>query len=94
MCTFFTQSTHTAAKTYGDDAFWGLERNESEWLELMTEEEKALYQQARERKGKILPGMRYVKCPQIADGDFVVFRGSEDLLKICHRLDIWADHDC
>lgn len=94
MCTFFPSSIHTAQKKYRDNSYEALYNDLRNWWPLMTYSEKKLFVQAKQRDGFIMPGMKYLKQPQIADGDFCVYRGCIELNSIVERLDVFADYDC
>lgn len=94
MCTYFQSREHVARKTYYDDAFYELANDIREWWPLMTYAEKKSFAAANLRNGRITPGVKYEYQPQVHGGDFGVFRGSVEMVKICQRLNVYDDFDC
>lgn len=90
MATTLSESTPVARKEYPCDAYhwycWaGLGPDEFEPADW------EVIQQVVADRGKIKPGMRYIKQVQIDAGEISAYRARKDMTAICDKYDLWPE---
>jgi hypothetical protein len=90
MWDFHTITEPIARKQYDDDNEPYFDHfDHVEHLDDFTFAEKRVVAEAKARKWKIIPGMKYVKCSGKLDGEWCTVRSTPELNAICRRLELW-----